>query len=305
MVSPTYSLADDGIGSLGDALEAGACRALYDQILADRSFSAEMFLAEDRYRANPVNRRVNPIQGERNLIERYDLAFVEENPGFQETMDRVLGRGYKIERRKFVVSLPQDWVPSWIRSEVEGVSSANINPYVHPEFQDVTYMQGIDYHQDMIDFRDREPDFVTCYIYLADVGLEDSAIHLIPGSHRLGGTVFPHDLKFLNDAESRIRYRADEYELELPVQVVTGGAGAGYFWHPCMLHGTRLHTGESPRVSIRYIIQKDSADSGTLLDQVNRELVRPGALPRTRVDVDESGSFLQRTNVIEGDRSHD
>jgi ectoine hydroxylase-related dioxygenase (phytanoyl-CoA dioxygenase family) len=188
---------------------------------------------------------------------------------------------------------------------VEGVASANINPYVRPEFRDVTYMQGIDYHQDMIDFRNREADFVTCYIYLAEVGIEDSPIQLIPGSQRLGGTVFPHDLVVLDDAETRIRYRADEHEVELPIHVITGAAGAGYFWHSCMLHGTRLHTGTMPRVSIRYIIQKDPADSDTLLDRANREMLRSASLPRTRVDVDESGVFRQRTNVIEGDRFSD
>jgi hypothetical protein len=67
-----------------------------------------------------------------------------------------------------------------------------------------------------------------------------------------------------------------------------------------VLHGTQPHTGRLPRVSIRYIVQKDLSDSATLLDQANRELLRPGALARTRVDVDESGSVRSRSNVISG-----
>ncbi len=298
-MSPTHSLVRDGIESLGDSLDSKACQALYDQILADRSFSPEMFLSESSYRSNPQNRRVNPIQGERNLIERYDLSFIEQSPRFIAAMARALGRGYRLERRKFVVSLPQTWVPGWVCKEVDGVASANINPYVHAEFRDVTYMQGIDFHQDMIDFRDREPDFVTCYIYLAPVGPDDSPIYLVPGSHRLGGTVFPHDLRVLDRAETRILYRADEkHQMELSIHRITGPAGAGYFWHSCMLHGTRLHVGKLPRISIRYIVQKDLSDSDTLLDRANRELLRPGSLPRTRVDVDESGAVRDRRNVI-------
>jgi hypothetical protein len=298
-MSHRYSFVQDGIGSLGDSLDSAACQALYDRILSDRSFSPEMFLSEPSYRANPQNRRVNPIAGERNLIERYDLSSIEQSPRFVAALAAVLGHGYRLERRKFVVSLPQNWVPGWVRKEVDGVASANINPYVHEEFRDVTYMQGIDFHQDMIDFRDREPDFVTCYIYLAEVGVDDSPIYLVPGSHRLGGTVFPHDLRVLDRAETRIHYRADaKHEADLPIHRLTGAAGTGYFWHSCMLHGTRLHVGRLPRISIRYIVQKDPSDSDTLLDRANRELLRPGALPRTRVDVDESGAVRDRRNVI-------
>jgi hypothetical protein len=300
-MSHAYSFLRDGIESLGDCLDSAACQALYDQILEDRSFSAEMFLAESAYRSNPQNRGVNPIQGERNLIERYDLAFIEESPKFRDALARVLGRGYRLERRKFVVSLPEGWIPNWVRKEVEGVASANINPYVHAEFRDVTYMQGIDFHQDMIDFRDRQPDFVTCYIYLAPVGAEDSPIYVVPGSFRLGGTVFPHDLHVIDGAQTRVRYRADEkHQAELPIHRLLGPAGSGYFWHSCMLHGTQPHTGHLPRISIRYIVQKDPSDSATLLDRANRELLRPGSLPRTRVDVDESGEVRSRSNVISG-----
>jgi len=297
----SYSFVDDGVEDLGDCLDASACQALYDRILADRSFSPEMFLAEPAYRANPQNRRVNPIEGERNLIERYDLDFIEQNRGVVKALSRVVGRGYRLERRKFVVSLPQTWVPGWVRKEVDGLANANINPYVHEEFRDVTYMQGIDFHQDMIDFRDREPDFVTCYIYLAPVGPDDSPIYLVPGSHRLGGTVFPHDLRVLDADGTRILYRADEaHQAELPVHRLTGPAGTGYLWHSCMLHGTRLHVGSQPRISIRYIVRKDPSSSDALLDRANRELLRSASLPITRVDVDENGAVRDRRNAISG-----
>lgn len=301
-MSSRYSFLEDGVESLEGVLDPSACQSLYDHVLVDRPFSPEMFVAEDAYRANPVRRHVNPIQGERNLIESYDLSFIEENPRFQAAIGRVLGRGYKIERRKFVISLPQAWVPAWVCAEIEGASSANINPYLRPEFRDVTYMQGIDFHQDMIDFRDREPDFVTCYVYLAPVGADDSPIHLIPGSHRLGATTFPHDLEMLHGSSPRIRYRAGEGRaVELRVDRLTGGAGQAWFWHSCLLHGTRPNTGDRPRVSVRYIIQKDAADPGTLLDRDNARLLGSRSLARTRVDVDESGALVQRRNVISGD----
>lgn len=199
-MSTPYSFIEDGIASLGPVLDPGLCRDLYDRVLSDRGFSPEMFLSEEQYHANPVRRHVNPIQGERNLIERYDL---------------------------------------------------------------------------------------------------------VPGSQRFGATVFPHDLTILADG-NRLRYRADaDHVAEFPTHRITGEAGDGYFWHSCVLHGTQLHTGELPRVSIRYIIQKDSSDSHTLLDQARLGLESSGVLKKTRVDVDASGAYQARTNVIAGSDSND
>lgn len=43
-------------------------------------------------------------------------------------------------------------------------------------------------------YKDREADFVTLYIYLAPVTRADAPLFLLEGSHRLGASVFPHDL---------------------------------------------------------------------------------------------------------------
>jgi len=108
---------------------------------------------------------------------------------------------------------------------------------------------------------------VTTHSFIQDgiesLGDADSPIHLVPGSHKFGATVFPHDFTVL-DGGSQLRYRADEEHVQdFPVHRVIGKAGDGCFCHSCVLHGTQLRTGNVPRISIRYIIQKDSADSDT------------------------------------------
>ena len=50
------------------------------------------------------------------------------------------------------------------------------------EHRDLTYFKGIDFHQDIIDFPDRDPDFITAYIYLDKVDTKTSPLYLIPNS---------------------------------------------------------------------------------------------------------------------------
>ncbi len=70
----------------------------------------------------------------------------------------------------------------------------NLGAYVKPQNRDITYFYGIDFHQDLIDYKDREADFLTLYIYLHPVTKADAPLYLLEGSHKLGGSVFPHDL---------------------------------------------------------------------------------------------------------------
>lgn len=294
-----YSFLKDGIGSLADGFDPDACTALFDRLRADRDFSSQLFLCEKAFRESSDRRRVNPIPGERNLIERYDVAFIEENPRFVSEMRRILGTGYTIERRKFVVGVPERFIPAWLLGEIADLASGNLNPYVKPEFRDVTYMHGIDFHQDMIDSRGREPDFITCYVYLSPVGSDDSPVHVVPGSHAFGATVFPHDIRRIGGHSDLFRYHAGEgLSAELRARALTGGAGAAYYWHSCTLHGTRPHKTHIPRISIRYLLKKDPQDPDTLLDRVNRELLGSRSLAQTRVDVDRDGQILKRGNVL-------
>lgn len=71
--------------------------------------------------------------------------------------------------------------------------STGVNP--RPEFRDITDFYGIDFHQDLTDYKHREADFATLYVDLHAVGRTDAPLFLLDGSHRLGGVVFPHDLE--------------------------------------------------------------------------------------------------------------
>ena len=65
---------------------------------------------------------------------------------------------------------------------------------MRPQFRDVTYFYGIDFHQDLIDFKDRDADFVTLYVYLHPVARDDAPLYPAGKQPHAGRHGVPHDL---------------------------------------------------------------------------------------------------------------
>ena len=172
----------------------------------------------------------------------------------------------------------------------------NLGAYVRPEVRDVTYFYGIDFHQDLIDYKDREADFLTLYVYLHPVGAQDAPLHLLDGSHRLGASVFPHELE--RTSASAWRYRNGEAgEGEVRQRVLTGETGSAALWHACTLHGTQPDAADRERISLRYLFAPGRGRSGRIAE-INAALKGPLRLAATRVDLDSSGAATIRRNTV-------
>ena len=114
--------------------------------------------------------------------------------------------------------------------------SNNLAHFVKPEFTDITYFYGIDFHQDIVDWKERESDFATVYVYLESVGPKDAPLFVVPGSQILGANCF-HDLEPINASMTHWRYRADDGQTrDVRHKIMTGVAGHTACWHPrhCM-----------------------------------------------------------------------
>ena len=137
----------------------------------------------------------------------------------------------------------------------------------------MTYFYGIDFHQDLIDYKDRDADFLTLYVYLHPVARADAPLYLLEGSHRLGGTVFPHDLDAQRRRRLALRDRSGGEVGDAP-EMLTGGAGFAAMWHACTLHGTQPDAADHERISLRYLFAKPPRGA-TGLDEVNATLQGP------------------------------
>lgn len=286
-----------GVHRFPAPLDQAAAADLLAKIRADRAFDETLFLSEEAFDADPRYIGVNPRPG-RNLLERFDreLAFVERDPQIVAALTALLGADYEILNKKLVCGVPARSIPAWLRARILGDPVNNLGAYVKPDYRDVTYFYGIDFHQDLIDYKDREADFVTLYVYLHPVGRQDAPLFLLEGSHALGGSVFPHDLA--RSGPETWTYRNGPHgQVEAVQRVLTGGAGFAAVWHACTLHGTQPDEADHERISLRYLLAKrPGAAAG--LDQVNAALRGPLSLTATRLDLDEAGAAAIKANTV-------
>lgn len=290
------SFADHGFVDIGRVIYGHECEPALKRIRSTRPWGPELFLEEAKFRENPVMKGVNPRPG-RNILERIDTSFVEDNYSIKEYLRAILGPVTIILDKKAVAAIPAVWIPKWVRKEIEAKPVPNLGAFIKPEYRDVTYFHGIDWHQDIIDYPGRHADFVTLYVYLDNVGPCDSPLYVLPKSHELGATVFPHVLYKIGD--TMWGYNAPDGKMELEQRILVGAPGSSYLWHSCTLHGTQPSVLEAKdnRISLRYIIAKPSIN-GYLLDEVNNKIRGRLSLTATRVDLDQQGHGIIKGNQI-------
>ena len=277
-------------------VDPAAAARLLAKIRATRAFDGSLFLSEAAFDADPQYVGVNPRPG-RNLLERFedDLGCVERDPAIVASLTELLGEDYETLNKKVVCGVPARSVPAWLKARITDNPVNNLGAYVRPEHRDVTYFYGIDFHQDLIDYKDRDADFVTLYVYLHAVGAHDAPLYLLEESHKLGGTVFPHDL---TREGGGWRYRNGlGGEVATQQVMLTGGAGFTAMWHACTLHGTQPDAADNERLSLRYLFAKRPGARGGL-DAVNASLRGPLRLGDTRADLDDKGAARIKANTV-------
>lgn len=274
-----------------------AATELLADIRATRAFDETLFLSEADFDAEPLYTGVNPRPG-RNLLEQLEakLGFVEQAPHIVEAVTALLGSDYEILNKKVVCGVPARSIPDWLKARIHGNPVNNLGAYVKPQNRDITYFYGIDFHQDLIDYKEREADFLTLYIYLHPVTRADAPLYLLERSHRLGGSVFPHDLT--RTAPDTWLYRNGEHgEAETRQRVLTGGTGFAAMWHACTLHGTQPDAADHERISLRYLIARGQGRAPGM-EAVNATLQGPLSLTATRKDLGANGAAVIRANTV-------
>ena len=289
----------DGFYTFGEVLPRYACEALMHAVEASREFGPDIFLSQEAFEADPQFKGVNPQPG-RNLLQ--SLAplsdFILADPAIRGPVADVLGADFEVLDSKFVCGVPERWLPEWLAPRIRGNPVNNLGAYIKPEYRDITYFYGIDFHQDIIDWKSRTADFLTLYVYIHPVTAGDAPLYVIPGTHALGATLFPHDLVPDSRHKGHWRY-SDGMGRSVDVQdmMLTGGMGYAAMWHSFTLHGTQPVSSDSERFSARYILTRGRAAT-TGMDAVNATIDGPLSLDETRRDLDAHGAAQIKANAI-------
>lgn len=302
-MSVESSLTAQGIHQFGTLIDPAAATAIHQAARRARDFGPHLFLSEAEYRANPQHWGVNPREGF-NFIDQFQplLGCIEEHPVLVQALTSMLGHGYKVHNKKFVCGIPEAWLPDYLKRIMADSSINNLGAYMRPEFRDITYFHGIDFHQDIIDWpawkeQKKTHEFLTLYIYIHPVTANDAPLFVMPGSQRFGATRFPHDI---TRAGEHWRYGDGQgRSMECAHTVLTGDTGYAAIWHSCLIHGTQnIARGTDCRLSLRYIIQRGD-DTGELgIDRMNATIDGPLYLDATRTDLNEEGKVTVLNNTI-------
>lgn len=287
----------DGAHLFSEPVDRAACASLLADIRATREFGSSLFLSEAEFDADPQYTGVNPKPG-RNLLERFEdkLGFVERAPQIVEGVTALLGGDYEILNKKVVCGVPASAVPEWLKARILGNPVNNLGAWVRPQYRDITYFYGIDFHQDLIDYKQREADFLTLYVYLHPVTRADAPLYLLEGSHILGGSVFPHNLTRIGDVDW-LYCNGQHGETVARQKILTGDTGFAAMWHACTLHGTQPDAADHERISLRYLLARKTTER-TGMDVVNARLRGPLSLGDTRSDLAADGSAVIKANTV-------
>jgi hypothetical protein len=306
MKNEVKEIVENGVHIFGELLSKEKVHEVYKKFIDARKFGSNLFLSEDEYTKQNSHLKTNPTPSF-NFLNQFpnDLCFIEENSTIKDTITELLGDDYEIVDKKLVCGVPDSWVPEWVKPKIDGINIACMGPFIKKEYRDITYFRGIDFHQDIIDWprgsTDLDPStFLTLYVYLHDVDVYDSPLHVIPKSHKLGATLFPHKLK-KSSGNSWIYEDEDGNKMEGEDVVLTGKAGYVGLWHNCTLHGTQPvnHESEKFRLSLRYLIGKSNSNKRTtIINEVNSSIGGNLQPTKTRKDIDSLGKPTIKGNII-------
>ena len=274
-----------GIVEFNQLLNEKKCNDLYKKIIKNRLWGSNLFKSQKVFEKKQQYKKTNPGKGKFNLAEKFDLNFIENSKEIKSILNNILGKDYEIVIKKFVVAVPESWIPSWLKQKVNNSLAPNLGPFIKNKYRDVTYFRGIDYHMDQIDFPNQPSDFITLYIYLNDTTSKMSPLNILEGSHIFGQTKFPHIIKKCQN-NNYLRYGTKLNNLKrFKKKKLVGKSGTVYVWSSLTLHGTQPQENKDDfRISLRYIIRKSNKVSKTT--EINNLIKNVLPIKTMRDDVD-------------------
>ena len=212
----------------------------------------------------------NKKQRKTNFIDKLNINFLIKNKKFQKLLENILGENYYLYASRVICGVPLHFLPYWIKEKMI-LNSPNLNPFIRKKFKSIRYFNGIDYHMDLIDFKNEQSDFVTVYVYLDKVTKKMSPLNLLSGSHFGGAQIFPH--KILKKKNQYVYYSGKRV-INTKKKILLGTSGDAWIWHGCLLHGSEFNTSQQPRFSLRFIFRKGSnkGKNKTLMSEINSKI---------------------------------
>ena len=268
------SFKNKGIIKFNKLLSSKDCNNINSLILKNRNWGKDLFLNKNDYFKQKKFKKINPGKNIQNLSNKFNLNFIEKNQTIINSLKEILGNNYKIILSKFIVSIPHEWMPKYVKELDKKDPAKNLNKFIKNKYRDVTYFQGLDFHMDSIDRPYSNNKFITMYVYLDKVTKQMSPLEIVEASHKFGHDTWPHYIK--NNNNTSLHYSLDNKKFfKLKKSVLSGSVGDVFIWTSNTLHGTSKPSIKSKktRISLRYLIEKTTKKKSLIDDVVIQNTV--------------------------------
>ena len=95
------------------------CAKILSLLHKNFSLGKNIFKTEKEYTKNQSSTGVNPEVSKNNFALDINLDFIEKNSKLKKTLTNILGKNYKIILKKFVVQVPERWIPLWVKKRIK------------------------------------------------------------------------------------------------------------------------------------------------------------------------------------------
>ena len=185
--------------------------------------------------------KITPVIYDNNFLldNTINLDFIERNKKFINILKNFFGGDYKIESKWLIKVLPRKLMPKWVSEEVKDIGMPQLNMYIKNEFRNISYLNGLDYHQDN---GGKLRNATTVLIYLDSVlHKNDGPIRILDKSHVLGATHYPHYCRLSSD-KKRIYYSDLKGNHIVTDEIpILGKNGTSIFFNGYTLHGSVIN----------------------------------------------------------------
>ena len=109
----------NGFVEFNSLLDKQECSRLYNKIKKNsREWGPKLFQSANKYNLEFKKKpkiKLNPGKGIQNLVDEQNLEFIEKNKSIINLLKIILGENYEIMLSKFVVAVPNNWMPNYVR----------------------------------------------------------------------------------------------------------------------------------------------------------------------------------------------
>lgn len=219
-------------------------------------------------------KKITPGLSDNNILlnQNIDLNFIEKNKIFNDIVKTFFGGEFYIESKWLIKILPLALTPNWVSDEVKDIGIPQLNMYIKNKYRDVTYLNGIDYHQDN---GGKLRNSTTVLIYLDPVlNSGDSPVRMLERSHILGATQYPHYCRLSSNKKDIYYSDLKGNHMYVREKQVYGQGGTVIFFNGYTLHGSTIDNKKrKTRLALRYIFSPKKKSQNSLFQRSNKKII--------------------------------